>query len=362
MSQQKFKVAVVHAAPVFMDKWATVQKTIGLIDQAGKEGIELLAFPETFIPCYPYWIQCYPPLKQTGALAQYAEQSVVVSADSPDLRGIQAACARNGVAINLGISERVAGGHTLFNTQVVIARDGAVLGVHRKLQPTHVERAVWAQGDGSTLRVWPLTVSGGCCTFNLGGLACWENTMNGARQALIAQGQHVHAAAWPALSVMAGFEPVADAQIEALTKAHALTAQVFVLCASGYVDATCLDWMRENLGPQDLVKLGGGWSAVVHPFCLFLAGPHTGPEEKLLRAEVDLAQLGQVKVWVDAAGHYQRPEILKFDFDKSPHWPDEKTDIFPVRLEQAPVTGNGKGGHPKEFARVDEEHFPATRS
>ena len=147
--------------------------------------------------------------------------------------------------------------------------------------------------------------------------------MNGARQAMITDAQDVHAAAWPGLSTMSGFEAGGDSQIEALMKAHAMTAQVFVICASNYVDDSCLAWMRDNLGEQDLVKRGGGWSAVIHPFCLFLAGPQTGEEEKLLSAEVDLAQLAAVKVWVDAAGHYRRPEVLSFGVDKTPRWDDD---------------------------------------
>jgi predicted amidohydrolase len=250
----------------------------------------------------------------------------VVEPNGEDVAALQDACRRTGVAINLGISERMAGGHTLFNSQVIIDSDGTILGVHRKLQPTYVERLVWAQGGGSTLRNWPLSLG-----WNLGGLACWEHTMNGARQALIAQGEHIHAGAWPALSTMAGFEAVADAQIEALMKTHALTAQVFVITASNYVDDTCLDWMKENLGEQDLVKAGGGWSSVLHPFCSYIAGPHTGGEEKLVAGEVDFSQLGAVKVWIDGAGHYSRTEILQFSFDARPLWADEKVKKFGKR-------------------------------
>ncbi|KAF2235334.1 carbon-nitrogen hydrolase [Viridothelium virens] len=314
-----FKVAAAHAAPIFMNKAATIKKVISLIEQAANESIKLLVFPETFIPGYPYWTECYPPLKQVEALAKYAEESVVVD---KDLSAIQAACKAGAVSINLGISERISDGWTLFNSQVIIDSDGSVLGVHRKLQPTFAERYVWAQGGGHSLRTWPLSLG-----YNLGGLACWEHTMNGARQALITQGQHIHAGAWPALSTMAGFENIADAQIEALMKAHALTAQVFVITASNYVDDTCLNWMKENLGEQDLVKAGGGWSSVLHPFCAYLAGPHTGTEEKLVEAEVDMSQLGQVKVWIDAAGHYQRPEIIQFGFNSQPLWADEKKGV-----------------------------------
>ena len=254
---------------------------------------------------------------------------------------LQDACRRTGVAAIVGVSERMAdGGHTLFNSQVVIdGGDGAILGVHRKLQPTYVERMVWAQGDGSTLRVWPVGALGGA---KVGGLACWEHTMNGARQALIAQGQVVHAGAWPALSTMRGFEAVADAQIEALMKAHALTAQVWAVTASNYVDEGCLAWMRENLGEQELVKRGGGWSAVVHPFCGFIAGPHTGEEERLVVGEVDFAELAAVKVWIDAKGHYQRPEILRFGFDETPYWADEKKDRFKGQEEGWEVKKDGE--------------------
>lgn len=51
--QIKFKVAAAHAAPVFMNKAATIKKTIALIEQAAVDDVKLLVFPETFIPGYP---------------------------------------------------------------------------------------------------------------------------------------------------------------------------------------------------------------------------------------------------------------------------------------------------------------------
>jgi nitrilase len=109
--------------------------------------------------------------------------------------------------------------------------------------------------------------------------------------------------------------------------------QVFVIAASNYVDQQCLDWMEDNLGKQDLVKAGGGWSAIIHPFCSYIAEPHTGGEEKIVQGEIDFSHMGSVKVWIDAAGHYQRPEILQFAFDARPHWADEKLDRFKPRVE-----------------------------
>jgi nitrilase len=259
---------------------------------------------------------------------------VVCDSSDPSIGAIQHACREAAVTISLGVSERMPGGYTLFNSQVHIDSHGGIIGVHRKLQPTYAERYVWAQGDGSTLRVWPVDVGhehehehdgrgtrGTRGTYNLGGLCCWENTLNGARQALIQQDQHVHVGAWPSLSTMSGFEGVADAQIEALMKAHALTAQVFVLCASSPVDDTCLDWMDRNLGKQELVTKGGGWTAIIHPFCPFLAGPHAGGHQRLVVADLDFNDLGQVKVWIDGNGHYKRPEVLEMQVNTKQLWP-----------------------------------------
>ena len=141
---------------------------------------------------------------------------------------------------------------------------------------------------------------------------------------------------------MSGFEAAADAQIEALMKNHALTAQVFVICSSNYVDETCLKWMEKNIGPQNKVTAGGGWSSIIHPFCIVLAGPHTGSKEQLVVADIDLTQLTTVKVWIDSSGHYRRPEILKFNVDKTPLWQDDVASVTPRKFEnsQAAVRGN----------------------
>lgn len=148
--------------------------------------------------------------------------------------------------------------------------------------------------------------------------------MNLSRQALIMDGG-IHVGG------------LANAQIEALMKDHALTGQTFVICASNYVDESCLQWMEKNLGEQDSVKAGGGWSAIIHPFCVFLAGPHEGAEEKFVSAEIDLDQMGVVKVWIDGTGHYKRPEVLDFSINRKPIWADDvaSAEWPPDREDQA---------------------------
>ncbi len=304
------RVAAAHVAPVLLDPTASAEKACEWIALAGKEDVDLVVFPEVFLPGFPYWINCYPMIVQPPIIAEYQAASVTVP--GPEIAAVQAAAADAQVAVVLGISERDANSATCYNSMVFIERDGSLVGVHRKLQPTFVERAVWGQGDGSTLFVLDMAAG------KVGGLACWENTMHMARQALVAQGEQIHAGAWPALSTLAGFEDSADDQIEAMMRSHAIMAQCFVVCASSPVTEDMLSRMEDAMGPQEFVKPGGGLSGIIHPMTPYLAGPHRGLEEKLLVADIDLDDIAMTKVFVDGAGHYARPEVLQLHFDDQP--------------------------------------------
>ncbi len=50
-----FKAAVVQAAPVFMDLDGCVEKAISLIAEASANDAHNIAFPEYWIPVYPWW-------------------------------------------------------------------------------------------------------------------------------------------------------------------------------------------------------------------------------------------------------------------------------------------------------------------
>ena len=56
VSHPKFRAAAVQAAPVFLDLEASISKAIRLIEQAAAEGAKLIAFPETWLPGYPWFI------------------------------------------------------------------------------------------------------------------------------------------------------------------------------------------------------------------------------------------------------------------------------------------------------------------
>jgi len=178
-----FRVAAVQAAPVFLDRDATVEKGCGLIAEAASAGARLAVFPETWIPGYPAWANAdsrwnYGPAKKVFALLSRN----AVDVPGPEVTRLCEAACSHCIAVVMGINERTATG-TLYNSMLFIDRDGTLLGVHRKLVPTYHERMVWGRGDGSTLSVFDSSVG------RLGGLVCWENWMPLARYALYAQGE-----------------------------------------------------------------------------------------------------------------------------------------------------------------------------
>ncbi|MGY3358313.1 putative amidohydrolase [Bradyrhizobium sp. GM0.4] len=63
----KYKVAVVQAAPAWLDLDASIDKSIALIRDAAEKGAKLIAFPEAFIPGYPWHIWMDSPAWAIGS-------------------------------------------------------------------------------------------------------------------------------------------------------------------------------------------------------------------------------------------------------------------------------------------------------
>lgn len=175
--------AAVQAAPVFLDREATVAKAARLISQAAADGAGLIAFPEAFLPTYPDWVWRTPPWTDGAANWYQRLLDQAVSIPGPATRQLGKAARAARAHVSIGVNELA--GATLYNTQLWLGPDGDVLGAHRKLMPTGGERLVWGYGDGSTMPVLDTPVG------RLGGLICWENYLPLACYSLYAQDMDV---------------------------------------------------------------------------------------------------------------------------------------------------------------------------
>lgn len=319
----KLTVAAVHAASPFMDRDAGVAKACDLIAQAGSQGAQLVVFPETFIPGYPFWIWTHTPAMSGAFFLRLYANSVELHSDATALIGDAARRAKTHVVI--GISERDGG--TLYNTLVYFNDQGAIIGRHRKLQPTNVERTVWGRGDGSDLRIVDTAIG------RLGGLICWEHSMDLARYALTSQGEQIHIAAWPAISALT-HDPssgIFDNMTESAARHHAAAGQCFVINAQSCIDAATIEALGLSDHPE-MIREGGGWSAIIGPSGRMITGPHRDTET-VLYAELDFAEIIGFKYVSDSAGHYARPDVLQLHVDYRP-----QSIVVPQGLNDQPQT------------------------
>jgi nitrilase len=290
------RVAAAQLAPVFMQRDATVAKACDAIAEAGRHGARLVAFPETYLPGYPYFALYQAPVAiNTQVQALYRE---AVTVPSPATDALCAAAKAASVFVVMGLNERSGG--TLYNSQLFIADDGSILGCRRKLVPTSHERMIWGRGDGSDLRVFatPLGV--------LGGLICYEHSNALFRYALQGQGEQIHVANWP------GGLPI-DNIIDAAVRNYAFEAQAFVVNVSSVVTQPLLDALPAEV--RERLTLGGGSSAIVAPRGDYLAGP-AREGEQLLYADLDFARIDALKAIVDSSGHYARPDVVRLWLDR----------------------------------------------
>ncbi len=312
----KFKAAAVQVAPVWLDREATTEKACRLIREAASQGARLIAFPEVFIPAYPYWIWIDHPFAGAEYFKRLYKESVRVP--GPETESLSAAARETGANVVIGINEidPVRFG-TIYNTNIFIDSRGRLLGKHRKLVATFAEKLVWGRGDGSTLRVYETEVG------RLGCLNCGENTNTLARFALLAQGEQVHIANYPAFPFTGSFD--VEGVRTSLARAHAIEGKVFVLLCSGCLTGEVIDELADTEEKRRLLSSPrNAITTIIGPTGQHLSEPLVD-EEGIVYADIDLEEAIPLKLMHDITGHYNRFDVLSLSLNRSENLPLRET-------------------------------------
>jgi predicted amidohydrolase len=288
------RVAAVQATPVILDAAASVEKAVRLLEEAAGHGAQLVVLPETFVPLYPSnaWARGASSFGGWDELWERLwEESVDVP--GPHVAVLEAACARLGVWLAIGVNEREA--HrpgSLYNALLLIGPEG-LAHKHRKLMPTQHERLFHGIGEGGDLQVADTELG------RIGGLICWENRMPLARYAVYRGGPQI----WVA--------PTADDSDGWLASMRhiAIESGAFVVSVPQYIPGAAFP--DDFPVPIDRERVyGRGGAAIVSPMSgEVLEGP-LYDREGIVVADCDLREGLHAKRFFDAVGHYSREDVL----------------------------------------------------
>lgn len=303
------RAAAVQAEPRWLDLQAGVEQMVDLIGQAAAGGAQLVAFPETFLPGYPWWIWLDSPAWGMQFVARYAENSM--TRDGTEMARIAAAAAEHRVFVVFGFSERAGG--SLYMSQAFIDDRGKVIAVRRKLKPTHVERAVFGEGDGSDIQVHDTALG------KLGALNCWEHFQPLTKYAMYSLGEQIHVGSWPSFSVYRGAAQALGPEVNnAASLVYAVEGQTFVLAPCAVVGQAGHDLFCDSDMKKQLLLQGGGFTQIYGPEGSRLAEPLAENEEGILFADLDFSLIAIAKSAADPVGHYSRPDVTRLLLNRNP--------------------------------------------
>lgn len=312
------RVAAVQAAPIMFDLDATIDKTLAIMNEAAAQGCDLVAFPETWIPGYPWWIWLNNPAAGMQYVQRYFNSALEVGGQ--EFNRLSNAAKDLGIYLSFGFSERDGG--SLYIAQALIDSQGQLLKSRRKLKPTHVERTVFGDGDGSDLDVKETPLG------RIGMLACWEHLQPLSRYAMYAQNEQIHITAWPSFSVYRGAANALSGEVNnAVSQVYALEGGCFVVAPCAIVSAQMQQLLCQSEEQQALLQQGGGFARIYGPDGAMLGKTLGEDEEGLVIADIDLGDISLAKSVADPAGHYARPDVTQLLLNQAP---GERVIVRPI--------------------------------
>ena len=350
MTDPKYKVAIAHVAPVFLNLKGTVDKACSLIKEAAHHGAQMIVFPETFIPAFPVWCALQAPIHNHDLFCALAANSLKIG--GPELTTIAEAARESQVLVSVGFNEGTSiSSGCIWNANVIIGEDSRILCHHRKIVPTFYEKLIWAPGDGGGLRVSDTRLG------RLGMLICGENTNPLARYTLLAQGEQVHLSTYP--PVWPTHDPATNENYDLRNAiliragAHSFEGKVFNIVASGFLDRAARDRLaiRDPDAGRILDESPRGISVVI--------GPSGTPvsemmqdDEGILYADIDLSRCVEPKQFHDLVGGYNRFDIFELTVNRAAQRP---ISFRPNGTTSSRVTGD-------EPAHVERPTCPPGRA
>jgi aliphatic nitrilase len=303
-TQRVIKVAAAQLSPVLPaqhdnSRDGTIAKVVAAIAEAAHAGAQLIVFPETVVPYYPYFSFITPAVTMGAEHLKLYDQAVTVPSAATD--AVAAAARKYGVVVVLGINERDHG--SLYNAQLIFDTSGELLLKRRKITPTYHERMVWGQGDGSGLKTVDTAIG------RIGALACWEHYNPLARYSLMAQHEEIHCSQFPGSLV----GPIFAEQMEITMRHHALESGCFVVNATAWLTDDQILSITPDPAMQKALR-GGCYTAIISPEGKHLCEP-LREGEGIIVAELDFALITKRKRMMDSVGHYARPELLSLLID-----------------------------------------------
>jgi nitrilase len=328
----KLRVAAVQAAPVFLDLDGTIDKTIDLMTKAAKQGVQLIAFPETWFPGYPFHIWLDSPAWGMQFVQRYFDNSLVIA--SPEFERLKEAARKHRMWLSFGFSEKSAG--SLYIAQALIDDKGNTVQTRRKLKPTHVERTVFGEGDGSDLAVVETPIG------NIGSLCCWEHLQPLTKYAMYSQNEQIHCGAWPSFSLYRGGAYALGPEVNnAASQVYAAEGQCFVIAPCATVSSAMAEVLCTDATKKQLLLVGGGFARIYGPDGSPMGTNLPETEEGLVIADIDLGMISLSKAAADPSGHYSRPDVTQLLFNKT-------------RREPVVTREHSRSAEPAESASVPE--------